>query len=282
MRAPIAITLPTNATTRYSITNLVSPSTQRLRVSPARRARQYAATPTALVPATTTAGPSRPGDQRQRRKDAVAKRIEHVVGLCGRRIQSPSASRGGAVVNSRRDMRPPRRHRDAGHARLFSLGQLHLRQADATPARRRTGRTDADRSLSVPTCTQHCCSRSSIIVFMSMNGLIVIRLMRSLHSRRNVAFLPSSASPARRRNEPRPRSHASQMLRNMSSDRRMRERRLLAHQSEQRRLYEIANLRRTRLPSRCDCSPGRGAPSPAPVQSTRSSDFHSPASVLRK
>jgi hypothetical protein len=43
---------------QMSITNLVSPRTQRLRVSPARRARQYAATPTALVAATTISGPA--------------------------------------------------------------------------------------------------------------------------------------------------------------------------------------------------------------------------------
>ena len=33
--------------------------------------------------------------------------------------------------------------------------------------------------LTVATCTQHCVSRSSIIVFMSMNGLTVTRSTRS-------------------------------------------------------------------------------------------------------
>ena len=38
--------------------------------------------------------------------------------------------------------------------------------------------------LTVATCTQHCVSRSSIIVFMSMNGFTVTRSTRSPSSRR--------------------------------------------------------------------------------------------------
>ena len=65
------------------------------------------------------------------------------------------------------------------------------------------------RPRSVPTCTQHWSSRSSSMVFMSMNGLIVIRLMR-WHTRLPKRFvLPTNASPARRTSVDRPRSQLS-------------------------------------------------------------------------
>ena len=65
--------------------------------------------------------------------------------------------------------------------------------------------------LTVATCTQHWVSRSSIIVFMSMNGFTVTRSTRSPSIRRIRSCWPGSFEAASVARVPMPRSQLVQM-----------------------------------------------------------------------
>ena len=66
-------------------------------------------------------------------------------------------------------------------------------------------------SLTVATCTQHCVSRSSIIVFMSMKGLTVTRSTRYPSIARIRFCCPGNDEAASLVRVPMPRSQFSQM-----------------------------------------------------------------------
>src|SRR5439155_15004930 len=128
-----------------------------------------------------------PREQRDRREGAEPNGVERA----GRRY--------GGHVASAADLTPSFMRARAGHACTAQNG-AHWCWV----------------SLSVPTCTQHCTRRSSNMVSRSMNGLMVIRLIRSAKKRRILSRSPSSASRASRSRVARPRSQFSQMLRNSS------------------------------------------------------------------
>ena len=68
----------------------------------------------------------------------------------------------------------------------------------------------------VPTCTQHCTSRSSIMVDISMKGLTVIRTTRSPSSRLSWRRRPGNAVDATVSKVAMPRSQFSQIMRHTS------------------------------------------------------------------